>query len=274
MGDVLWIEPVIRQLAAKYKRVIVHTRSNVLFENYPFKNVTFKDKQSLWEKIATKLALIFKGFQGFVNLDMSYEHYPREHFLHVYQKFAHIPETEEYPRLYLSEKERKCPMVDSTNYVVLHLESFSDKNYRKVYGIDWETVLQYLEEKGLDIFLIGKNPVEIKGGKYVKTDIREMISLIAQSKMFIGIDSGPSHIAASLGIPSLVFFGAVNPLYRHFPKIFKGYFLQQPCEYAGCFHRTAKKEDPTCLLVGDDGIPKCSLHSNEYIIKHIDLLTQ
>jgi hypothetical protein len=59
LGDVLWIEPVIRQLATRHKRVIVHTRHNELFLNYPLANVIFREKLGLAEKLLWKLESLF-----------------------------------------------------------------------------------------------------------------------------------------------------------------------------------------------------------------------
>jgi len=100
-----------------------------------------------------------------------------------------------------------------------------------------------------------------------------LIALINKCDLFIGIDSGPSHIATSLGKPALIFFGAVNPLLRHFPGKFQGSFLQQPCEFSGCYHEVISKSGQTCRLVGDSGIPKCSLHTNAYLLNAINNLT-
>jgi len=41
--------------------------------------------------------------------------------------------------------------------------------------------------------------------------LRRTMSLISGAKLFIGNDSGPAHIAAAFGVPSLVFFGASDP---------------------------------------------------------------
>lgn len=41
--------------------------------------------------------------------------------------------------------------------------------------------------------------------------LREVISRIAGSTLFIGNDSGPAHIAAAYGIPVVVFFGPSDP---------------------------------------------------------------
>jgi hypothetical protein len=148
----------------------------------------------------------------------------------------------------------------------------SDRNYRKVYGVDWEVIVEHINAQGYEVIQVGKSPLPVKGTNVVSTSLREMMSIITSCSFFIGIDSGPSHIASSLNIPSLVFFGAVNPDRRHFRKIFKGFFLQQFCEFAGCYHNSVSAAGPDCRLVGSEGVPKCALHSSSYVTMHIDLL--
>jgi heptosyltransferase-3 len=43
-------------------------------------------------------------------------------------------------------------------------------------------------------------------------DIRELIALIAASRIFVGNDSGPAHLAAALQRPSVVIFGVTDPV--------------------------------------------------------------
>jgi len=273
LGDVLWIEPVIRQLAERYKKVIVFTKYNTLFENYPLPGVQFRNSLNFFEKVWNRMESFFKFSFRFINLDMSYENDTKKHILHAYQKKAGLPLTNEYPILHLSAEEQK-PFPDlPAKYVVLHLESFTTQNSRRVYGVQWEKVTEHLHKLGYEVIQVGKQPDDIAGTRFVKTSIREMIRLIRHCSFFIGIDSGPSHIAASLQKPSLVFFGAVNPLYRHFPEKFNGFFLQQhPCEFGGCYHEANSIWGRSCRLVGDDGIPKCSLYSAAYVTSNINLL--
>lgn len=270
LGDVLWIEPVIRQLAARYKKVIVHTKSNVLFENYPLPNVVFKEELNFAEKLLWKLESFFKTSRFCISLEMAYEKRPNMHFLNAYQQQAGLPFTREYPQLHLSKEELQQNLVPAEKYAVLHIESFSNKNYRKVYGVDWNNVAQYLIGKGFTVVQLGKAPAPIEDVQHIPTTIREMMVVIKKSSLFIGIDSGPSHLAASLGTPALLFFGAVNPNNRHFPELLKGHILQQACEFAGCYHEAANMEEVDCKLVGNKGIPKCSLHSTEYVRDQID----
>ncbi|WP_127127587.1 glycosyltransferase family 9 protein [Pseudoflavitalea rhizosphaerae] len=273
LGDVLWIEPVIRALAARNKKVIVFTTVNELFANYPLSNVVFRNKLSIFEKVCRTIESFCRSAVFFINLDNAYEEKPREHFLQAYQEKAGLPLTREYPKLYLNSTEEKRPPLPEGKYAVLHLESMSSKNYRKVYGVDWEQVANHIKQKGITLYQIGNSPPSIPGVVHIKSSIREMIRLIRHSSFFIGLDSGPSHIAASLGIPSLIFFGAVKPELRHFPELFKGFFLQQYCEFAGCYHEVKNNQSgPDCKLVGNEGIPKCSLHTSGYAMEHIDRL--
>ncbi len=46
-------------------------------------------------------------------------------------------------------------------------------------------------------------------------DLRELIALIAGARLFVGNDSGPAHVAAATGRPSVVIYGATNPAQWH-----------------------------------------------------------
>ncbi|MBI3210754.1 MAG: glycosyltransferase family 9 protein, partial [Candidatus Solibacter usitatus] len=45
-----------------------------------------------------------------------------------------------------------------------------------------------------------------------RTPLRETMSLLAGASLFAGNDSGPAHMAAAFGIPSVVLFGASDPV--------------------------------------------------------------
>lgn len=270
MGDVLWIEPVIRALAARHRKVTVVTKYNELFLNYPLPNVRFRSDLSTWEKALVRLDELLGARIFSVNLDGAHEKSPHRHFLETFEMKAGVPIVHEYPRLYLDEAEKNMDPGVSGPYVVLHLESFTDRNYRKVYGVDWAEVAAYLRQRGYTVLQLGKEPVPIEGVIHRSTTVREMIALLNKASLFIGLDSGPSHVATALGVPSILFFGAVNPWYRHFPELIKGAVMQGACVYAGCFHETTDPETVVCRLVGKEGIPICSLHTSAAVEKTID----
>jgi hypothetical protein len=276
MGDVLWIEPVIRQLASTHKRVIVYTSYPELFSNFPFPNVRFTAHLGFFERVLRFLgkALPFTGLH--IGLDRAYEQNPKVHFLSAYQRAADLPITHEYPRLYLSKAEEdfRPKEVGSGKYVVLHLDSVGKQNFRQVYGVDWEKVVRSLSAQGFTVVLTGAQPTPIPGAAIVTGDIRQLIALIRGAAFFIGLDSGPSHIAAALGVPALIFFGAINPDFRHFRDLLKGHVLQQPCENSGGYHEANRGAGYSCRLVGDGGVPKCALHTTAYVLEKIDMLTK
>ena len=48
-----------------------------------------------------------------------------------------------------------------------------------------------------------------------ESDIRTMMALLQQCRFFVGNDSGPKHLAAALGLPTLTLFGPEHPLEWH-----------------------------------------------------------
>lgn len=271
MGDVLWIEPVISALTPHYDTIIVHTKFNKLFENYPLPQVLFKDKLSFFEKLLLRFEKLFGLNFLSVNLDGAYEESPCLHFLNAYQKKAKLPFTKEYPKLFLSDSEAKQRTIKG-KYIVLHLESLSDKKYRQIYGIDWPKLVVYLKEKGYEVVQLGIQTPPLPGTTQLKTSIRELISLISHADFFVGIDSGPSHIAASLKIPSLLIFGAIEPKLRHFPDIFNGILFKQPCAEQCTIFDVKKESQHHCVRLDEKGIPQCCTFTTMQVILKMDEL--
>lgn len=269
LGDVLWIEPVIRSLSQQYEQLIVYTKYNELFDNYPLRNVKFKRRLSFFEKCLITAEKILNTHFFTINLDGAYEKHPLIHFLNAYQLESGLPETREYPKIYLSEDERNDRKIEG-HYIVLHLESFSDRNYRQIYGISWDEVIAYLKNKGLTVVQIGLKGVKLNGTVKVNTSLRELISLINGCKLFIGIDSGPSHIAASLGVNTMIFFGAINPLLRHFPEQMKGTIMKLPCESFNCHHGGFDTASLNCQILTNEGVPRCCVFKTGDVILKIE----
>ena len=272
LGDVLWIDPIIRELSFKFTKIIVHTKYNELFLSMKYENVIFKQKLNLLEKIFSNIEKLLNTRFKFINLDDAYERSPNMHLLHAYQKKANLPIKSRYPIFDIYDKNIRNKFNIQGKYFILHVESFSEKNYRNVYGLDWNKIAKFINDLGYKVIQVGISPTEISNSIKLSTSIFELISLIKESSYFIGIDSFPSHVAASIKVPSLIFFGAVNPEFRHFKNIFNGFFLSQQCEFSGCFHTSKRSKQVSCKIVGDAGIPKCSMHSNEYVIKNIENL--
>jgi heptosyltransferase-3 len=79
-------------------------------------------------------------------------------------------------------------------------------------------------------------------------DLRELIALLAGAHLFVGNDSGPTHIAAALRRPSVVIFGSSSSVYwrpwgtEH--RIVQNDFPCNPCPEDRCY----AFDEPLCIL--------------------------
>ncbi len=107
---------------------------------------------------------------------------------------------------------------------------------------------RFIDECGADVILIGAAPEEdvsldvrermhnlpilLTG----KTDLSQLVSVLSLVDMLVTNDTGPAHIAAALGRPTLVIFGPTNPLTtRPFSPF--GEVVSQPPDCAPCMLR-------------------------------------
>ena len=144
----------------------------------------------------------------FVNLDLAYESFPNQNRLQTYYNFCGIKDGKiRNPKLSLG-----FPISEQTKlfekYCVIHLEERNQPE-RNVYGVDWETVTSHLQKQGYTVIQLGKGKFEqIKGATYMNTMNENFLCYtIAGADLFIGIDSGLSHIASGFNVPSVIFFG-------------------------------------------------------------------
>jgi ADP-heptose:LPS heptosyltransferase len=270
LGDVLWIEPVLRLLARDYRFVVVNTLYADLFKNYPLKNVYFRKNQHPLIKIVREISKALFRSAGFLDLDNVYEKSPGIHILQAYFIAAGYPnETLTYPKIYPSVMHDN---IKRKKNVVIHLSASSNqKNYRTIEGVDWIRIKNYFES--CNIHVIGISD-ELSHENYyseiVSPTIQELITIIDNCDLFIGLDSGPSHIAASLKKKAIIFFGSVNPAYRHLMNEFTGKIIQNPCIYAGCYHEFFDSEKRKCLLVDDSVTAPCCRFTTEELLSAIE----
>jgi heptosyltransferase-2 len=69
-----------------------------------------------------------------------------------------------------------------------------------------------------------------------QTSVSEVMALISIADVLITNDTGPAHIGAAVGTPTLVIFGPTNPLTTH-PFGPAGEIIRQPPECAPCMLR-------------------------------------
>jgi hypothetical protein len=256
-GDTIWTEPIVRYFLAQ-EEVVIQTAHPSIFEHYPSSRLSVNCPEKMFPMSSWPILLRF-------------EERPKMHILEGFCQASNIEDMElSYPQLHLSpsEKIRKI----SKDYCILHLDQFkSQLNFRNVYGINWEEVVHDLRARGLEPIQISKTGKSLVTNWLPTRDFREVMSLIYHCKLFIGLDSGPSHIAASFRIPSVIFFGSVNPEYRHLDRVNK-VFLQSPCPFAHCYHELPNSFGQPCRLVKKGEKPPCCIQDTAHVLEAIRVL--
>ncbi len=82
--------------------------------------------------------------------------------------------------------------------------------------------------------LVQTEPINLAG----RLDLKTLGALIAQARLFVGVDSAPMHLAAAVGTPSVVLFGPSGPYnWRPWGEghiVVSKDFDCQPCGRDGC----------------------------------------
>jgi ADP-heptose:LPS heptosyltransferase len=115
----------------------------------------------------------------------------------------------------------------------------------------WTTLVRELRRQGFT------NIVQLGVGRYMdfgrrevspipdvlslvdQLTLEETIALVSLGRLFIGIDSGLLHIAASVRTPAVGIFGSTSPQLFYAPA-YRSHFVASNVECAGCFHRTPR----------------------------------
>ena len=81
-----------------------------------------------------------------------------------------------------------------------------------------------------------------------KTDIVQLGALLERAEVCLTCDSGPMHIAAAVGTPTIALFGPTDPI-RHRP-FGKGHtVIEKPIACRPCYQRTCQRKDTQFLCM-------------------------
>lgn len=262
MGDVIALEPVLHYYHKKGYRVVLNTLPQFfsLFQNHYFKvhHPSELDPRIKYREI---------------NLDLSYESKPKQLHLKSYFEVCGIPESEmdlRKPKLnFNSTPELK---LFKNKYVVIHIDERPQQG-RNIRGIEWNRISTRIRALGYLVIQVGKNEsAYIPAAIQINTIETGLLAyVISGCNLFIGADSGPSHIAVATGRKSIVFFGNVNPEYIH-PDLDNGpYFIyKEVCNKPACWHEVVGTTGMDCYI--DKDHPPCSKFDTNDLLKAINEL--
>lgn len=272
LGDVISVEPILLYFHLKGYRVVFDTlpQFKELFYNHYF-SVFFLEEMD---------KRILENAERY-NLDMSYESKPKQLHQKTYFEFCGIPEKEiqiRKPKLSLQFDPKSPENKLFKKYACLHLDK-REQASRNIEGVDWYKVVQYLIKEGFTVLNIGKGEhIEITGVIEMNTpSLQYLMWVIGGADLFIGIDSSISHIASAFDVPSIIFFGNVNPGYIH-TSFQNKHILQNHtsgkkiCDKPFCWHDAIGCAGTRCYI--DNENPPCNKFNSQRVIEGIQELCE
>lgn len=272
LGDVVQVEKLMEYYHDNGYRVVLNTLPQfaLLFVNHYFKVNAVREIDS---RIAATAKIL--------NLDMSYESVPKQLHLKTYFEYAGVSEKDYLP--YLKRPTLKAGFeVAPQNklfkkYVVIHIDRREQK-HRNIYEVDWERVVDYLKSLGYTPIQIGKDDgCLIKNAIKINcTNEHFLAYVVGCADMMIGNDSGPSHIASGFDVPSIIFFGSVNPAFIHPDlsqiEVITNHEEEIPCcPLRYCWHESVTNVGQDCIV--DKADPPCVHFKTERILEAIKKLS-
>lgn len=121
----------------------------------------------------------------------------------------------------------------------------------------WRALVGKFLADGWRVVLIG-GPEDVEAGATVprhdrlrdwtgRLSVTQTAALLERAELFIGADSGPSHLAASAGVPSVVLFSGTNRVAQWRPWSRRSLVLRHPVSCRPCHHKVCPLADHPCM---------------------------
>ncbi len=145
-----------------------------------------------------------------------FNYFSKGNLLHIFQTVGNLPIADTVaPQIYISDNiKTKIDTLDlPKNLIVVHCNSNFDAKDWTVEN--WERLIGWLIERGFAVAEIGlKSKNNINHPKYTNLSgqysILETAEIISRATYFVGIDSGPAHLANAVGVYGILLIGRLN----------------------------------------------------------------
>lgn len=253
LGDVCMLEPVISYYAENGYQVVLDTLPQFmeLFSRYRYKIIHIDQMD---KKIKPAKS---------INFDMAYENKPKQLVLKSYVELTG-------EKIQLRNSRLNFPVANDAHLfeklILIHIDS-TGMTHRDCMGVNWNFVIAYYQKLGYLVFQCGKRMKE-QVAHYLNTpNIESLMFMISGASLLIGIDSSPSQLAVSLGIPAVIFFGSVKASLRYssFENV---QVIHSPCKKESddfCYHNKVSTVGVKCKY--NELEPPCVQYDEYSVIK-------
>ena len=243
LGDIVAAEPIIDALRHKHPNArivwIVKDLYRGLLENHPHIDRVIPENSvlaSIWLSKHSPFTHFYNLHMNELRFDPYFKHalfnekaaaleltkhtyYNQGNLLKGIYDLCDIPYHEsKQPKLYLGKQK---PFDLPANYWVIHRKSNgADREWQDKLWVKF--IEQIIATYQVSLVEVGVSEgLTIKHSKFIsyvgKTNIIEMANIISGAQFYIGIDSGPAHIANAFEIPGLILLGEYKNFKNHMP---------------------------------------------------------
>ena len=258
MGDIVACEPVSRYLKAKYPQAdlswaVIKPFRELIDTNPHIDETIVLECLTDWMKLVRhetydlvvdlhvnyrvceccRIPLVKQHGNPFVS---AYEWFDYGALLEAFSIGAGLPKLSAAPKVYLGSEH--VGAVDAlglpADYCVIHRESNSfDKDWRPE---NWRGLAEWISSTlSLPIVEVGatkKTEPSPLAGMAIdlvnRTPLLQTAEVIRRARFFIGVDSGPAHLANAVGAPGVVLLGQLSVFRRYIP--FTGFYASDAPE--------------------------------------------
>lgn len=202
-GDVLLLTPALAALHAKWPQTTfsVATDHPEMLTGLPYIDARTKHPKQAWD-------IQF-------DLDLCYETRPDRHICDAFADALDVRLTAHTPRVVVSDFDlawaERALRGQSTVLVHPGPTTWPGKNWPLE---RWKQLTTHLQRLGFRVVTVGASDTPALGDDSFagQTTPQQLAALARHAKLFIGLDSMPQHVVASQSTPSIILFGATNPL--------------------------------------------------------------
>lgn len=260
-GDVLMTTPIVRKIYQDHNGecdidFFVINQCREYIENNPYIRNVYSGLPTEEQK---------KKYDRVIDLDLVYERSPDMHAVDAYAMHAigHCDfdrSLELHPTA--EDRARVQGLVDTIgNFVVLHQRRYPWPS-RNIPENFWRGVVKkILDSTDLYVVQVGSPSEPAFSGHERLVDARGSFSipqlkdLIGHSKLYLGVDSGPAHVASATETDMLVLYTSVREEYRR-PLRSKGRFIPVAADI-DCYGCHVKNPTPCTTFICHRGDIEC-----------------
>lgn len=244
LGDILCALPAIKAYKEKHDCILhFHCIQNDLLANLPYIDCVINSRNMSKQQK--------RSYDKIINLqwDTTNNNFLNMHLIEMFANQLNVIINDRTPEIILTKEERESKF--GFDYAVFHTQSgWHSRNWPVNKFIK---VAKYVDDNIMPVVEVGQNTTPMGIGRPLidQTGIRDLMSIVYNAQLFVGVDSFVAHLAGIFKVPSVSIWGSTSPKHRIIGS--DTYPIINPDEKCiGCHHHPSTKREkngePICIF--------------------------